>query len=286
MLIFLLLEILHILCSILYAACKGNVSQICGGSWRMNVYDSQDSDWVVGSSISAISEKIIPDENISDQIPEIAPISTTAPIYTTEMILFDYDSELATLDEIIRYSDAGDIFMLLSNGNEHYEYYQENHDYYDNYNVDDEHHSYFMHIKSDYAFIFGSQATNTYNTNSTMITVPDQAFSTIQTTTTTTVSTTTTTTTTAAQATTTTLVKESLVDDLMNITIPAETTEPEMFTTTNSPSALHTTPWWALHTEANMTEPLDIVCSPIHCDVTEWISKDKPTGTGDHERFK
>ena len=45
----------------------------------MNVYDSQDSDWVVGSSILAISEKIMP-ENISDQIPEIDPISTIAPI--------------------------------------------------------------------------------------------------------------------------------------------------------------------------------------------------------------
>ena len=168
--------------------------------------------------------------------------------------------------------------MLLSNGNEHYEYYQENHDYYDYFNVDDEHHSYFMHIKSDYAFLF-DYATNTYNTNSTMITVPDEVFSTIQTTTTATVSTTTTTTTTAAQATTTTLVKESLVDDLMNITIPAETTEPEIFTTT-MPSALST---GALSTVANS---LAIFCSSIHCDVTEWISKDKPAGTGDHERFK
>ena len=27
-------------------------------------------------------------------------------------------------------------------------------------------------------------------------------------------------------------------------------------------------------------------CTTISCDATEWISRDDPTGTGDHEMFK
>ena len=27
-------------------------------------------------------------------------------------------------------------------------------------------------------------------------------------------------------------------------------------------------------------------CSPDHCTTSKWISKDKPSGTGDHERFR
>ena len=163
----------------------------------MNVYDSQDSDWVVDSSILTISEEIMADENISDRIPETspiytsAPILTTAPIYSTEMISFD-DYELPTVDEIIRYSDAEDYSLLFSNDTERYEYYQENHDFYDYYDFDDKAYSHSMHLNPDY---------------------------------------------------------------LVNLTISKH-------------------------------HQVAIFCSPITCDVTEWISKDNPAGTGDHERFK
>ena len=204
-------------------ACKGNVSQICGGSWRMNVFKTfKGFDLVFDSSIPAISEEIIPD--------------------------------------VIRYSDTTDIFMLL----EYYAYYKEyeiyyndtdywfynNDDWYyygpDDYNVTD--HWYFMHIKSNYAFAFEFHATTSiYDTNSTMITVPEEAFLAIQKMTTT-------------KATPTT-------KDLMNATMPTETTE--------KPTTLEPVP----------VRPV-IICSSTLCEVTEWISKDKPTGSGDHERFK
>ena len=253
-------------------SCKGNVSQICGGSWRMNVYKTFERfDLVFGSSIPAILEKIIPDENISDQIRES---STNSPVYTTEMITFDDDSALSIDDELIRYSDTADIFMPLTYYAYYYEYWYFSSDY------NDPDHSHFMHVSSRYAFVFDPQAASIYYTNSTMITVIEEAFleipKTITIKTKFTVSTTTTTTMTTTKATSTTKdsiteVMESLVDDLMNATMPTEMPTTKMPTTEMTMANASFTP---------------IICSPYFCKVTEWISKDKPTGTGDHESFK
>ena len=62
-------------------SCKGNASQICGGSWRMNVYDSfpsQESDFV-DSTIPVISIK---DEVFSGSTYSKKEETSTKPIST------------------------------------------------------------------------------------------------------------------------------------------------------------------------------------------------------------
>ena len=77
---------------------------------------------------------------------------------------------------------------------------------------------------------------------------------------------------------------ETLEPELLNSTSTDGyiTTEEASIASTTIPGISTTT---SVDLDSTTTTISTLVCSPKFCDTTKWTSRDKPSGTGDHERF-
>ena len=77
---------------------------------------------------------------------------------------------------------------------------------------------------------------------------------------------------------------ETLKPELLNSTSTDGyiTTEEASIASTTIPGISTTT---SVDLDSTTTTISTLVCSPKFCDTTKWTSRDKPSGTGDHERF-